>query len=95
MSGSPRPPRGPRPELSGDLYLGLVILPAPGRLAYALQALATLPALEIAEPEGHRVPAFAQVPSGLDEALLAQIIGLPDVLGVDVAFAQLVSEDTP
>ncbi len=82
----------PGPAPAGDLYLGLVVLPEPGRLASAIESLTGFSGIEIAAPANHRIPAFAQVPVGRDEALLEEIRRLPDVLGVDVAFAQFVPE---
>lgn len=86
--------RGPLTASGSELYLGLVILPQPDRGPQALAALADVRGLELAEPTNHRIPAFARVPTGNDEALLAEIAGMPDIAGVDVVFAQLVKEDS-
>jgi hypothetical protein len=80
---------------SSDLYLGLVVLPQPGQLALAQAALRDAGDIEVAPAEGHRIPAFAKVAVGEDEALLEKIRRTPHVLGVDVAFAELVSEESP
>ena len=75
------------------LYLGLVVLPLPGKLSCAQAQLIGCGDVELGEAQGHRLPAFAQTRIGEDKALIARLEALPSVLKVEVVFAQILAED--
>ena len=74
------------------LCLGLVILPEAGRQAQLLAELKRFPAISVGQPQGHRVPAVAEIACGRDEELIAGLEQSPSVLRVDVVFAQIIEE---
>lgn len=82
------------PLTEAELVLGLVVLPAPGGLDEALEALAAEPALELGELQGHRIPVVAECALGEDEALIQRLHALPGVMAVEVTFAQVLHEDS-
>ena len=94
MSRRPRRPSRD-PAVTGPLQLGLVIVPEPGRLADALASLRASQRVSLGPTQGHRIPATAISAAGHDEALLEELTTLEGVLHVDVAFAQLLEDETP
>jgi nitrate reductase NapAB chaperone NapD len=81
------------PLAEANLVLGLVVLPAPGRVDEALSALRAEPTLELGPLEGHRIPVVAECALRQDEALMSRLRTLPGVMAVEVAFAQVLSEE--
>jgi nitrate reductase NapAB chaperone NapD len=81
------------PLAEADLVLGLVVLPAPGRVDEALAALCADPKLELGTLQGHRIPVVAECALREDEALMQRLRALPGVMAVEVTFAQVLSED--
>ncbi len=92
MRRSPRQDKPP--SVTGDLQLGLVIVPEMGRLEDALESLRACALVKLGPTSGHRIPATAVAAVGEDEALLEQLVSLDGVMHVDVAFAQVVEDET-
>lgn len=75
------------------LCLGLVIVPAPGKLAEAADAVKGLGEIELGEPQRRGLPASVFTTVGEDRELIGRIEELSSVLSVEVAFAQALGEE--
>lgn len=78
----------------GQLQLGLVVVPKPGCLREAKQALSAYPGIELGTSAGHKLPATAVVNFSQDEALLQEIGAMPAILQVQVVFAQMLPKES-
>ena len=80
------------PTVETPLCLGLVILPAAGQQDQALAELLRHPCIDVGTPQGHRLPAVAEIVSGREETFIAELEASPAILNVAIVYAQSLEE---
>ena len=75
-----------------ELCLGLVVSPAPGALTALRGRLAEDRRFTIGEAQEHRLPIVTVTRVGMDRELLDELRNMPEVLGVDIAYAEYIEE---
>lgn len=82
-------------DTSEEICLGIVITAAFERRSEALVQLRQFEAVELGRPSGNRLPGCVVVRRGHDKELIEKIEALPAVARVEVAFAQVIEEESP